>query len=116
MSGLNAQEIQLLRVASFEVSWLSGNAIAEACRMKKADLYREILTNYSNTVDSIDFDELSNRCVLPIRDGKVSLFRELMKQGMKQGEFRSHSIFFYFKNINHRVKYGDLHDVSLARS
>ena len=42
MSGLNAQEKQLLRVASFEVSWLSGNAIAEACRMKKADLYREM--------------------------------------------------------------------------
>ena len=92
MSGLNAQEKQLLRVASFEVSWLSGNAIAEACQMKKADLYREILTNYTNTVDSIDFDELSNRCVLPIRDGKVTLFRELMKQG----EFRSHSIIFYF--------------------
>lgn len=99
MSGLNAQEKQLLRVASFEVSWISGNAIAEACRMKKVDLYCEILRNYMKTVDSSDFNELSNRCVLPLRDSKLSLFRELMKQGAKEGKFCWYSIFFSFDYV-----------------
>ena len=96
MSGLNAIEKQLLRVASFEVSWLSGNAVAEACRMKKADLYRLIISNYMNTIDSVDFNELSNRCCLPIRDGKLPLFRDLMKQGMKEGKHYSCKLVFHF--------------------
>ena len=86
MSGLNLNEKQLLRVAAFEISWLSGNAIAEAQQMKKVDLYREILSKYMNTVDSIDFNDQFDRCSLPIRDGKLPLFRKLMKQGMKEGK------------------------------
>ena len=99
MSGINAIEKQLLRVASFEVSWLAGNAVAEACRMKKADLYRLIISNYMNTIDSIDFNKLSDRCSLPICDGKLSLFQELMKQGMKEGKYCLHIIVFPFYYI-----------------
>ena len=99
MSGLNVNEKQLLRVAAFEVSWLSGNAVAEACQMKKADLYREIISNYMNTIDSIDFNDLSNRYSLPIRDGKLPLFRELMKQGMKEGKHCLQIIVFHFQHM-----------------
>lgn len=58
---------------TFEVSWISGHAIVEACQINKVDLFCDILTNYKNTVDSIYFAELSNQCVLPIRNGKISL-------------------------------------------
>ena len=100
MSGLNTQETQLLRVAVFEVSWLAGNAIAEACRLKKADLYREILTIFTNTVNSLDVDELSTRCFLPIHDGNISLFKELMKQGTKEGEYFLRTTLFDFINMH----------------
>ena len=53
MSELNATEKQLVRVASFEASWLAGNAIAEATRMKKLDLFSQILSNFQSLDESI---------------------------------------------------------------
>ena len=63
MSELNATEKQLVRVASFEASWLAGNAIAEATRMKKFDLFSQILSNFQSLVTTLDIDELATRCV-----------------------------------------------------
>ena len=59
MSGLLANEKQFLRVLSYEVSWLAGNDIAEACRMKKLDLFCEVLGKYKNIVDQFDLNELA---------------------------------------------------------
>ena len=87
MSGLNTTEKQLLRVASYEASWLAGNAIAEATRMKKVDLFRETLTNYQNIVITLDIEELATRCdSSSVRDSHVIIFRQLMKQHVKEGK------------------------------
>ena len=86
MSALNTTEKQLLRIAAFECCWLAGNAIAEATRMKKTDLYREILSNYLSVVNTLDFDELATRCVLsPIRESLLVHSRQVMQQHAKEG-------------------------------
>ena len=86
MSELNATEKQLVRVASFEASWLAGNAIAEATRMKKLDLFSQILSNFQSLVTTLDIDELATRCGLsPVRESHVVLFKDLIQQHMKSG-------------------------------
>ena len=87
MSGLNTTEKQLLRVASYEASWLAGNAIAEATRMKKVDLFRETLTNYQNIVITLDIEELATRCdSSSVRESYVIIFRQLMKPHVTEGK------------------------------
>ena len=86
MSELNATEKQLVRVASFEASWLAGNAIAEATRMKKLDLFSQILSNFQSLVTTLDIDELATRYgVSPVRESHVVLFKDLIQQHMKSG-------------------------------
>ena len=102
MSGLNATEKQLLRVACFEASWLGGSAIAEATRMKNEDLYSQIQSNYQSVVTALDLDEIATRCVLtPVRDTHLVVFKNLLLQHMKQGNtfVRTYSFNYYFFNL-----------------
>ena len=101
MSGLTVTEKQLLRVASFEASWLAGNAIGEASRMKKSDIYNEIMNNFRGIVITLDLEELATRCVLvPVRESHESLFKRLLNQSVKEGEFQ-----FETKNITFSCLY-----------
>ena len=79
MSGLLIHEQQLLRVASYEVSWLAGNAIAAACRMTKPDVFYEILGNYKNIVNQFYLTDLATRCQrAPVRSPHKLIFKQLM--------------------------------------
>lgn len=84
MSTLNSTETILVWVASYEVSRLAGNAIAEACRMKNAGLFECILINYKNIVNTIDFTEFATRYVLPlVRESHGLLFKQLLEHAVK---------------------------------